>query len=320
MASRRSLLAGTALLAAPRIAGAQAWPTRPVRVMVPYSPGGQADTVIRLLQPKITEFLGQALVLENRPGAGGSIAAGVVAGAPADGYTLLFDSFPFAVQPLIQRSITFNYETAFAPVGQVVALPYVLVVKRDFPANDVPSFVEAAKVRNGVPYGTPGIASLGHLAGALLAARAGISMEHVPYRGGTDAARDVAAGNLDSAIATASTLRPLILEGHARGIALTSGERRGTLSDLPTFAESGFPGFDLTSWNGLLAPAATPAPVVARLEAALRHATTDEATRQRLIASGNDPVTESAAAFGERIRRDREIVRQLIRDTGLRLE
>jgi tripartite-type tricarboxylate transporter receptor subunit TctC len=317
MTGRRMLLGAAAALSAPRLASAQA---RPVRVIVPFAPGGQSDTVARLLQPKMSEFLGQTIVIENRSGAGGAIGAAVVAAAPADGHTLLLDSFGFIVQPLVQRNLPFDYEAGFAPVGQAVELPYVLVVRSGFAARDLAGYIAAAKARPGLAYGTPGIGSIGHLAGALLAHRAGIELEHAAYRGGAESARDIAAGNLDSAIGTANTFRPLIQEGRARGIALTSGERRGSLAELPTIAESGFPGFDLTSWNGVFAPAATPAAAIARLEAAINHATSDPGTRARLEASGNDPMTSGASAFAERLRRDRETLRQLIRDTGLRLE
>lgn len=318
MSRRRPLLAAAlAALAAPGIARAQA---RPIRVIVPFAPGGQSDTVMRLLQPRMAEALAVPVVIENRPGAGGAIGAGVVAAAPPDGTTLFFDSFGFVVQPLIQRGLPFDYATAFAPIAQVVAAPYVLVVKRDFPAGDLAGFIAEAKRRPGIPFGSPGIGTVGHLAGALLAYRAGIQLEHLPYRGGADAARDIAGGNLDAAISTANSLRPLVLDNRARGIALTSAERRGTMADLPTIAESGFPGFDLTSWNGIFAPAATPRDVIARLEAAVHQATNDATTRERLAASGNDPVTGSAAAFAEVLRRDGEMVRRLVAETGIRLD
>ena len=313
---RRILLA--AALAAPSVARAQA---RPIRVIVPFAPGGQSDTVMRLLQPKMSEFLGTAIVIENRPGGGGAVGAGLVAAAPADGTTLFFDSFGFVVQPLIQRGLPFDYATAFAPVAQVVAAPYVLAVKRDFAATDVASFVAEVKRQGAVPYGTPGIGTVGHLAGALLANRAGITLEHLPYRGGAEAARDLAAGNLDAAIGSVNSLKPVMDSGRGRGIALTSGDRRGPLgATLPTIAQSGFPGFDLTSWNGIFAPAATPREVIARLEAAAAHATTDATTRERLAASGNDPVTGSAAEFAAVLARDGAMVRRLVSETGLRLE
>ena len=317
MPQRRRLLAGAAaLVAAPRVLRAQ---SRPIRVVVPFAPGGQSDTVMRLLQPKMSEVLGTTIVVDNRAGAGGSIGAGIVAASPPDGTTLFFDSFGFVVQPLVHRGLPFDYETAFTPVAQVVAAPYVLVVKADFPATDLVGFIAEAKRRQGVPYGTPGIGTPGHLAGALLAHRAGIQLEHLPYRGGADSARDLAAGNLDSAIGTANSFKPVIDAGRGRGIALTSGEQRGTLAHLPTIAMGGFPGFDITSWNGIFAPAGTPREMIARLEAAAAAATNDPATRERLAMTGNDAITAGSEAFAALIRRDGEMVRRLVAETGIRL-
>ena len=307
--------------AAQTAAGGERWPSRPIRIVAPYAPGGQSDTVIRLLQPKMAEALGQSIVIENRTGAGGTIGAGIVAQSPADGYTLLFESIAFLIAPLIVRGLSFDYETAFIPIGQAVAAPYVLAVKRDFPGRDLAGFVAAAKANpGGVTYGTPGVGSAGHLAGALLESRAGIRLEHVPYRGGAEAARDLAAGNISAVLITANSIKPLIDDGRARGIALTSAERRGSLAHLPTIAESGFPGYDMTSWNGLFAPAGTPEPVIARLSAALRHATSDPATRDRLALTGNDAVTSTPAEFAERIRREREVVKRIVRESGIRAE
>ena len=230
---RRSLIAAAiaAPLATPALLRAQeAFPTRPLRMLVPYSPGGQSDTVARLVAPKMAEFLGQNIVVENRTGAGGSIAAGLVVQAAADGYTLLFESFAFVVVPLIHHGLNFDYETAFAPIGQAVALPYVLAVRKDFPAHDLPGFIRAVKASPGATYGTPGIGTPGHLAGVLLEQQAGIQLQHVPYRGGADAARDCGAGTLDAVIITANSIKPFIDDNRARGIALTSADQRGTLA------------------------------------------------------------------------------------------
>ncbi len=317
---RRTVIGGALAAAAAHHAGAQGWPERPIRVIAPYAPGGQSDTVVRLLAPKMAEALGQSLVIENRTGAGGSIGAGVVAQSPPDGYTLLFESFAFLVVPFIVKGLTFDYEKAFAPVGQAVALPYVLVVRRDFPAQDFAGFLAYAKAHPGVSYGTPGVGTVGHLAGALLENRAGIRLEHVPYRGGAESARDLAGGVIDAAIGTANSFGPLIQDGKVRGLALTSGERRGSLSNLPTIAECGFPGYDLTSWNGLFAPSGTPAPVMARLEAAMMAATRDPATQQKLALTGNDAVTEGSAAFAARIQRERAVVKQIVAQTGIRAD
>ncbi|TDG32336.1 twin-arginine translocation pathway signal protein [Paracraurococcus ruber] len=317
---RRLLAAALPLLALPRLARSQAtWPDRPVRVIVAFAPGGQSDTVIRLMAPRMQESLGQSLVVENRPGGGGSLAGALVAQAPADGYTLLFDSFGFLIVPFLVKGMTYDHEKAFVPVAQAVSAPYLLVVKRGFPAKTLAEFIAQAKKNPGISYGTPGTGTVGHLAGALLASRAGIQLEHIPYRGGADSARDLAAGTLDAAIGTINSFRPLIEDGRAVGIALTSGERRGSLN-LPTIAESGFPGYDLTSWNGFFAPAGTPAPVLARVEAAARHALADAAVRQRLAVAGNDPAVEGSEAFAARIRREREVVRQIVQETGIKPE
>jgi len=200
-----------------------------------------------------------------------------------------------------------------------VQLPYVLAVKRGIPARTPAEFVAYARANPGVPCGSPGTGSVGHLAGALLASRAGIRLEHVPYRG-ADAVRDLAAGTVDAAMVTASSVRPVIEDGRAIGIALTSGERRGSLAVLPTLAKSGFPGFDLTSWNALFATAATPPAVISTLEAALRSAVADPGTRQRLAVAGNDAAFEDAAAFAARIRREREVVARIVAETGIRAE
>ncbi|MCX7370881.1 MAG: tripartite tricarboxylate transporter substrate-binding protein [Alphaproteobacteria bacterium] len=306
--------AALALLATPALAQG-----RPIRIIVPFSPGGQSDTVARLIAPGMAEALGINIVVENRPGAGGAVGAGAVAAATADGMTLLVDSFGFVVQPLIQRGLPFDYQRAFAAVSQLVALPYVLVVRANFPARDLAGYLAAARAGS-VTFGSPGVGSIGHLAGALLAHRAGVRLEHVPYRGGQDAARDVAAGNLDSAISTANSLRPLTLDNRAHGIALTSARPMGTMANLPTIAASGFPGYDLTSWNGIFAPAATPVTMQERIAAAVDAALADAIRRERLSASGNEPVGGPPAAFAATVARDARVVRELVRETALRVE
>ena len=318
MISRRTLLA--APLALPGIARAQGFPNRPIRVIVGFAPGGQSDTVMRLLAPKMQEVLGQSIIIENRAGAGGSIAGNAVAQSPADGYTLLFDSFGFLVVPFVIKGISPDHNALFTPIGQAVSAPYVVVVKKDFPARTFADFIAYVKQNPGVNYGSPGVGSPGHFAGELLIKRAGIKLEHTPYRGGAESARDIASGALDSAIGTANSFRPLIESGRAIGLALTSGERRGSLANLPTIAESGFPGFDFTSWNALFAPVGTPAPVIARLEAALAAAVADGPTREKLILGGSDPAFEDAATFGARLRRERDLVRQIVAEAGIKPE
>lgn len=322
MIARRPLLFAPLLSAPPALAqtAAARFPDRPIRIVVPFAAGGNSDTLARIIGPKLRDALGQPIVIENRPGGGGTIAAGVVAQAPADGHTLLFDSFSFVVTPLLVRSPGVDYERGFVPVAAVVTAPYVFAVRRGFPATTIPLLVEYVKRQPGLPYGTPGAGTVGHLAGVLLAQRADIRLEHLPYRGGADVARDLAAGTLDLAAITASSLRPLAEDGRAIGIALTSAERRGSMARLPTVAEGGYPGFDLTSWNGLFVPAATPPAVVAQLDAAVRGALADPETQSRIAPTGNDPFYLNSAAFAERIMTDREVVRRIVAETGMRAD
>lgn len=316
---RRRLTAGLALAAfgLPAIpVRAQAWPTRPVRLIVPYGAGGNSDTIARLLQPRIAEFLGQPLVVENRSGAGGTIAAGLVAQAPADGYTFLIDSSAFLTVPLAMKGLGFDHAAAFTPVGLVVEQPYVLAVGRDVPVRDLAGFVALGRERE-INYGSPGHGGVGHLAGALLAQRAGIRLEHVPYRGGAEAARDLAAGTLPAAIITTNSLNPLLQDGRAVPLGLTSAARRGGPPGVPTIAEQGFPGFDVPSWNTVFARAGTPEPIVARMAEALGFATASPAIVESLGRIGAVVVPVDPAATAARLARERGLVAQVIRDAGI---
>jgi tripartite-type tricarboxylate transporter receptor subunit TctC len=293
------------------------FPDRPVRVILPFSAGGQSDTIARTMQPRVSEALGQQLVIENRTGGGGSIGAGVVATSAPDGYNLLFDAASFLIVPLALKSLPFSYETAFAPIGIVAEQPYVMAVLSSSPVHDLPGFIAAAKATpNPLTYGTPGVGSVGHLSGALLAKRAGIRLEHVPYRGGADVARDMAAGTLDAGIISFNSLGPVLQSGKARVIAVTSGIRRGDLT-VPTIAESGFPGFDLTSWSGVFARAGTPAPAIEKLVAAFRHATSDSRVKERLAAIGSEATPPDPEAFASRLVSERQVVQGIVHDTGI---
>jgi tripartite-type tricarboxylate transporter receptor subunit TctC len=311
MPSRRAVTAAALLLARPALAQTR-YPDRPVRLVVPYSAGGVADTIARVLQPKIGEHLGQALVVENRTGASGAIAAAAVAQSAPDGHTLMLEGATFATLPLVNTGLPVNYETAFVPVAQSTAQPYFIAVRRDFPAADIRGFIAEARRRPGeVTYGTPGVAHIGHFMGELLQSSAGIQLEHIPFRGGADASREVGAGRIDAAIISHSSLLPALEAGRARLVAVTSAERRPLAPDVPALAEL-FPGYDLGSWTGIFAPAGTPPAALQRFTAALHHAIGDRETRDRLVAGGNDPVLSDAERFAAVIRRDREVARRIV--------
>jgi tripartite-type tricarboxylate transporter receptor subunit TctC len=315
---RRTLLAAC-LLALP--AAAQDYPNRPVRMLLPFAAGGAVDSASRALQPKLQEILGQPVVMENRTGAGGSIAAGAVAAAAPDGYTLLMDATNHMVNPALLKSLPFDYATAFAPVTQFVLFPQVITVKDALPARSIAELVALAKAQPGrLSYGSPGNGTAGHIAGEFFRRCAGIDIAHVPYRGGADANRDLAAGVIDIGSTTLVSARALIESGRTRALAAMTPARLPSLPNVPTLAETICQNFDVNDWAGLFAPAGTPAPVLARLSAAMGQALADPALRERLAAIGAVPVGSSPAEFARLVREGTESWGRVVREAGIRAE
>jgi len=313
---RRVLLAAALPLPALAQGSTSAFPTRPVRLICPYSAGGIADTVARIVQPKVGEHLGQSLVIENRTGASGALGAAVAAQAPADGYTLVMEGATAITSPLVNRSLPLDYDS-LSPVTQLTAAPYVLGMRAEFPARDLRGFLAEAERRPGaVTFGTPGVAHIGHLMGELMQAMAGVRMEHIPSRGGADAARDLAAGRIDAVFISESSLRPVLESGKALPIGVTGAARRPGLPGVPAIGEV-LPGYDLSTWILVFAPAATPAPVQERLAEAFRHATADAATRARLEATGSDAAGATPAEARALFQRDKAVITRLMREARL---
>ena len=320
--SRRGLLGTLApalLLARPALAQ-PAWPTRPIRVVASYAPGGGVDVPTRVLAEYMGGVLGQPLVVENRAGATGSIGAAAVAAAAPDGYTILSDASGQALNPALMTNLPFDYATAFAPIGRVCTLPQVLVVLPAGPES-LAALLEAARRRPGMTYASSGIASGPHLAGAVLSRRAGLGLVHVAYRGSAPAMQDVLAGSVDMAFSTTPQAVPLIREGRLRALAVTTGERLPFLPEVPTVAESGFEGFDVNDWVAMWAPAATPAPVLDRLNAALNEALRDPARRDRLLNGlGVLPTGGSREELARFVAEQRTAMREVVRAENIRLE
>ena len=326
IATRRALLgaAGTGLLAAhahAQATGAQDWrPSRPIRLMVPFAAGGAADSAARVVTPRMSDRLGQPFVVENRTGASGSVGAAAIAQSPPDGHALLWDASSHLVNPALMRDLSFDY-AAFVPVSQVVTFPGVLAVKSGFPAQSVAEFVAAAKARPGtISVGTQGNATAGHLGLVEFARRAGIEVIHVPYRGGADAARDLAAGTVDAVFITLVSSGPVVDSGRARFLAVATPARVPARSDVPTLAESGFPGFSSSEWAALFGPPGLPPAIAASLHAALAEALADESVRDRLARIGAYPVGSDPAAFAAFVRDGRARMAQLVRDANIRLD
>jgi tripartite-type tricarboxylate transporter receptor subunit TctC len=285
--SRRGLLAagtlsaGLAPLAAPRLLRAQSGST--VRLVVPFPPGGSVDALARLAQPLLERGLGQTVIIENRPGAGGSVGANAVAKAAPDGLTWLFVFDTHAVNPSLLPTMPFDSQKDLDPVMLIGTAPMVIATHPQQPFRSLAELVQAGKERaGGVPYGTIGNGSLGHLAMTLLAKQAGTSFAHIPYRGGGPLINDAIGGHVPISISSVALLATHLQAGTLRPLAQTGIQRAATLAALPTVAESGFPGFEAEAWWGVFAPAGTPAPTVQRFHRALTAAFRDSAIEKQL--------------------------------------
>jgi tripartite-type tricarboxylate transporter receptor subunit TctC len=314
--ARRALLAIPLVLAIP--ARAQAFPSRPIRVIAPYAPGGGVDTVARLLQPHLAAKLGVAVVIENRPGAAGAVGAAEAARAARDGHTLLLDASGHAINATLLPNPGFDYRTAFAPITQLSVQPQMLVVPAASRFRSVADVVAAAKAAPG----TLSIASSGNGSGAHLAAvefmrAAGIELTHVPYRGGGPAMTDLIAGNVELNFASASAGMAHVQGGRIRALGAAGPRRLGPLPDVPTIAEQGFPGFDADEWNGMWGVAGTPAPVIETIHAALVHALAQPDVRARFAQIGILPGGNTPDEFGAYVAAQREKFARLIREANI---
>ena len=314
---RRALLA--AAIASPAMAQAPLAPTRPIRLIAPYPPGGGVDTTSRLLGVPMGAFLGQPVVVENRGGAGGSIGAQEVARSAPDGQTIMVDALAHTVNPHVIRNLGFDYATAFAPISQVVVLPQILAVNpQHCPAKTVQDFIAWARPRAGqLSYGSSGNATAAHLAAALFLNRAGLELTHVPYRGGTPALQDLLGGAIVFVFGTVSSTLQLVRDGRLVALGVTTAQRIAPLPDVPTIAEQGFEGYELNEWNGLYAPAGTPAPAVQRLYEAAKHALADATVRQRLDALGALPVGTDPETFARFVAEQRTLMGRIVREARI---
>ena len=321
--TRRGVIAGG--LAAPFLARegyAQSdWPKGPVRWVVAFAAGGAADTVARNIAVRASEILNQQVIIENRTGGNAVVAANVVLQAPRDGQTFLIDAANQLTNPHLIKDLPFDYPATWVPVTLMSSFPQVVAVKQDFPARTIQEYIAAAKAKPGtISYGTPPAAGMAHMAGEELQRRAGIKLIHAPYRGGAEAARDIGAGAIDSVIITTNSIRPPVAAGRARVLAVTSLKRSSAFPDVPTLAESGYPGFDLNDWNGMFAASGTPAPIVDRMQAVVAEAIKDPKVRERLDPTGADLVANSPADFKGWMTQQRELLGKLIAEANIKLQ
>jgi tripartite-type tricarboxylate transporter receptor subunit TctC len=335
MISRRMFNGGLAAasLAATSLARAEdRYPSKPVRLVVGLAPGGIADITARILAPRLGELLGQNVIVENRTGAGGAIATRAVAASAPDGYTLLmaFDGTHVTI-PAANPAVGFNPTTDFAAIGKAVDAPVLITAHPSFPANDFGEFVKMTRqsLTSGYggsrvhDYGTAGVGSTGHLTMELLKQRLGFFAVHIPYRGGGDARAQVLGRQIPLMLAAVPTTSADVRGGILKGLAVTSAKRSPVLPNVPTLSELGFPelkGMDINSWVGLVAPARTPAPVLARLDAALRQTLTTPEVQERLLQAGSTPVRSSPEIFATQISADFARWKRVISDARLQLD
>jgi tripartite-type tricarboxylate transporter receptor subunit TctC len=281
---------------------AQAWPTKPVKMVVPFSPGGSTDVVARMLGQRLSEIWGQTVVIENRAGAGGNIGADMVAKSPADGYTLLMASGSITINPHIYAKMPFDTQKDLVPISNVASGPMLVVVQAKSPYKSMKDLIAAAKAKPGaLSFGSAGVGSQVHLAGENLADAAGIDIQHVPYKGEAPAYTDLIAGQTQLMVGNIAAAAALLGPDRLRALAVTGTQRSSLLPDVPTVAESGLPGFENTGWFGLYAPAGTPPEIIAKIQRDAVAALGDTHIRARLHVLGMEPVGSTSAQLAQQM-------------------
>jgi tripartite-type tricarboxylate transporter receptor subunit TctC len=308
MQATRALIALALTFAASYPGGSRAddYPSRPIRLIVPYAPGGGADSVGRVVAKRASETIGQPIVIENRAGAGSIIGTDMVAKADPDGYTLLLgQSGPISINPAVYKDLRYDPVKDFAPITMTTAYPYILVVNTKSPAKSLQELVALAKSKPGtLNYGTTGIGAANHLVTELFSSKAGLKMTHVPYRGTALAVADLIGGQVDLVFGDPISVLSHLQGGTLRALAVSSKQRSPVAPDVPTISEGGYPGFDAIAWHGILAPARTPESIVAKLNAEIVKALRDPETKALLTSQAMQTVGNSPDEFAAFIKQD----------------
>jgi tripartite-type tricarboxylate transporter receptor subunit TctC len=298
-------------------AAAQQYPARPVKIIVAFTAGGTSDIMARTVAQRLSERFGQPFVIENKPGAGGNLGTEVVVRAPPDGYTLIINSVgPMAVNPTLYKNLSYNPLTDLVPIAQISDVPNVLVVPSSLNIATLEQFIAYAKAKQGdLNYGSTGIGTSSHLSSFMLGSRAGFQATHIPYKG-AEVLKDLLTGRLQFMFATIPSVIAHIKAGTLTAIAVSSVKRSRSLPDVPTVAESGFPGFEAGSWFAMFAPRGTPAEVIATLNRAVNEIIAEKAIESRMIVEGADPVQRTPEALGAFVRGEYEKWRTVVRESG----
>lgn len=302
-------------------ASAQGYPAKPIRMVVPFAAGGVVDSTARLLVPKMSAALAQPIVIDNRPGAGGNIAADLVAKSPADGYTILITTHGHAISPSIFKKLPYDPARDFAAVTQIASSFLVLVSGPKLAAASVKELIVLARANPGrLNYGSTGLGAPPHLVGELFKQTAGIDVVHVPYKGDAPMYQALLASEVDFAFGPLGNAIQHIQSGNLRALGMTGSRRSDAIPQVPTMVEAGVPGFELTGWLGLFAPAAIPRPAIGRLYAAAADAIADPAVRERFPALGYEPVASRPEEFAARFERDLALYARVIHEARIPLQ
>ena len=319
------VIAALCLALAMPVANAQApaaYPTKPVKLVVPFPPGGSLDIAGRLIAQKLTEMWGQSVVVENKPGAGGNIGADFVAKSPPDGYTILLGALStHAVNPSLYKTMPYDAAKDFAPITLIAITPNVLVVNASLPVNSAREFLAYAKANPGkLAFGSGSNGSAGHLAGELFKVETGTDAVHVPFKGGAPATQALLAGDTQFMFDNLANAMAQVKAGKIKALAVTTAQRSSLVPDLPTMAEAGLPGFDISTWYGLFAPAGTPPSIVAKWNADVTKILTSPDVRAKLVADGADPSPDTPEQFKEFIAKELAKYARIVKASGAKVD
>ena len=300
---------------------AQSWPTKPVRMIIAFPPGGPTDLVSRVLAQKLSEQLGQQVIVDNKPGAGGNIAAELAARAVPDGYTIFYNTSAIVIGPALYGKVNYDTLKDFAPVLLTASVPMVLVVNPQLPARSVKEFLDLAKSRSGaLNYSSSGTGTITHLASAMMSTQTSIQTQHIPYKGSAPGLVDLASGQTQFMIDTINTVLPYVRDNRLRGLAVTSAKRSPLLPDLPTLAEAGIIGFEAAAWQGIVVPTGTPAEIIQKLNAEVNKALAHPDIRSRLAAQGADIFGGTPAEYAAYLRTEMPRWSKAVKDSGAKAE
>jgi tripartite-type tricarboxylate transporter receptor subunit TctC len=303
------------------LAHAQSWPTKQIKFIVPYPPGGGTDVIARIVQEPLSKELGQQVIIDNRGGAGGSIGSALAAQSPSDGYTVLFTLSSHTINPAIYTKLPFDTEKDFSSVVTVASLPQILVANPNFPAKTVKEVIEMAKAKPGsISYASVGNGSPGHLAGAMMATDAGVEMTHIPYRGGGPAVTDVIAGQVPLLWVSIPAAAQFVKAGKLRALAVSTVKRSAVFPDVPTMVESGFKGFEVDSWYAMFVPAKTPQTIIDRLNKATVNVLAQPEVKEKLLGQGAEAVGDTPAQLSGVVKKEIAKWKQVVKSANIKVD